>query len=184
MSIHAKNEHRKEEEERFSSRFKFKWNFWTRGCFDQAIRGITGNCSNIFTTWDIKLWRKWSFKWTFLSLWLFPTAKYVLSVVHQWAFLHSPAAGQPSQCRRRDEGWCGFVWVFSHFAAQWSVAFTCLPRSQFQLYEQQGWHVNDKVSHGLDHMFPIIHQGGWLKLQNRKWGGPIWFLCLILRPRF
>lgn len=67
-------------------------------------------------------------------------------MVHQWAFLYSPAAGQPSQCRRRNEGWCGFVWVFSHFAAQWSVAFTCLPISQFQLYEQRGWHVNDRVT--------------------------------------
>lgn len=36
--------------------------------------------------------------------------------------------------------------------------------------------------------FPIIHQVGWLKLQNRKWGGPIWLFmshseALILRKK-
>ena len=68
-----------------------------------------------------------------LLQWFPHTAEHLLSVVHHWKFLHSPAAGQPSQCRRRNEGWCGFVWVFSHFTAQWNVALTCLPISQFQL---------------------------------------------------
>lgn len=46
-----------------------------------------------------------------LSLFWLLAAEYLLSVVHQGAFLHSPAAGQSSQCRRRNEGWCGFAWV-------------------------------------------------------------------------
>lgn len=39
-------------------------------------------------------------------------------------------------------------------------------------------------SRGHDRMFPIIHRGGWLKVENRKWGGPIWRSRLILGPRF
>lgn len=39
-------------------------------------------------------------------------------------------------------------------------------------------------SHVVLTMFPLIHQGGWLKFQNRKWGGPILFLSVTVRLRF
>lgn len=84
-------------------------------CFYLLTRCWTGSCSNSFVTLDFSECSECSFhmgKIKFPLSWLLPTAEYLLSVVHQWAFLHSPAAGQPSQCRRRNEGWCGFVWVF------------------------------------------------------------------------